>query len=642
MKISLNENHSRDGVSVVVEHLYPVLPVIDEVQQNVSMVVTLLPEKQDSLQDVPIDMLCILDVSPSMRLPCGIDDSESRLDACKSAVTNIIHKLSPHDSFGYIAFSDRVRDAQVFVPLESERMIQLVENGVRSLRSSGSTCFSFAMDYAKEMLIERKKITVGSQRRIIVVMVTDGESTSPDQVHDYLVMREFAEWLKQQSIGFIAIGTGHEYAASVLHDMAARAGGNSSAPHAQNVSEIEGYILSEIAYAKGACVSDVLVKIQSTRGQVFLSEVTLLSHGAKALVVRDRRECEVRTGWLGHLRQQQYLLSFDVANIPAGVHEIAKITLQYRQGVQGYEITQSYFISVECDPGLRAFGKENPDVWKKMLMAMAHTSLSDNDFVQARRIYEYLGSHTMVKMLDDVLSARGRLTQVVDPMQLQKVRSTVTLSSSATCFGTLDALPVVDSKYDPNVVAAEVGAYRDLSHISWRTTCLKCGNGYPRSTLRCRLDGELLFEALPYPRLRTDPSDPILKIVPLRDHNGILSPSRRDACAIVLTIEDFLRNKGQLFIGRPDVEQGFAPTIDVGSFAGRAVSRQQALLCFIPGEQRFTMQVLSATVPMYYRHSGTTFAHLIARHDWHVLRNADVLMIGDPLGPHAAFRVLFL
>lgn len=639
--MKIQNNSSESGISVSVDHLYPVLPVIGEAQQRITMCVTLLPQESHQ-EEKPVDVLCIIDVSASMQLGCGVGDNISRLEACAGALQNIVRDLRSCDRIGCIAFSDKVvSSSNGFVALSSAQNVEMVEKYLRSLRIDGGTRFAPAFSHAQEILCEENATEDLSRRRQIVVLVTDGDSKYEETDCD--ARRAFADFLRERSIAFIAIGTGVDYKSVPLYEMAARVGGNSSAPHAQNMSEIEGYLQSEICYAKGAQISGVVIDVRTTRRSVFLREVVLLSHGCKALKVNDSRSCEVNTGWLGHLRGQQLLISFDVANIPSGVHEIAKITLRFRSGMNAYEVQQMHFLTVECDAGFRDFGPENPLVWKKQRMALGFSMLRNNQIEIAKQLFSGVGSETMFRMLDGLSRMQGRLTELrEDIASMQKLRSTITMTSSATCFGTLDALPVADAQYDPNVVASEVLAYRENAKVFWRTTCLKCGEGYPRGKLHCDRCEELLFQLLPEPREHNELTVPILKILPTKNLDRVLSVNERDRLAVFLTGQDFEKHCGQLFVGRPDLAQDYSPTIDISAIAGNAVSRQQALLCYDRSERKFSLQMLSANIPMYFRRSGEVYARLLERHGWLTLRNADVLIVGNPKGAHATFRVLFL
>lgn len=637
-----NQIHISDnGVSVSVDHLYPVLPVLDEVQQSVSMCVTLTPQMSIVQNEVPIDVLCIIDVSSSMLQSCGVGDTTSRLSACVEALQSVVQQLSSCDRFSYVAFSDAIKAQLPLVPLNSAQNVEMIEQDLLQLRADGSTRFSPALMLAQEILMSSCEQGEGLRSRQIVVFITDGESQY--ELEDKPAMREFAEFLRSRSIAFIAIGTGVEYRSELLHDMAARVGGNSSALHAQGMSEIKGYLLGEVCYAKGAQISEVSFSVSSVRKGVFLSGATLLSHGCKELLVHQRRSCEVNTGWLGHLRGQQFLLSFDVSNVPVGVHEIAEILLRYSMGQEMHQVTQKYFLSIECCVGVRELGRENPVVWKKQCMALGFKMLRENNLLQAQVLFGGVGSSTMSRMLSELSKLQDRHTKVIEHVQHeQMLRSVVTMTSNATCFGTLDALPKVDSRYDPNIVASEMMAYRENTRIFWKTSCSKCGERYPRGTLYCSKDNEMLFEHLPYPRLQNDIFAPILELVPIRNVDRMLTKKECDQLSLQLTGEDFQKHHGQLFIGRPDPDQGYVPTIDVSVIAGRLVSRQQALLRYNALERFFELQPLSSTVCMYRCKSNEKISRQLENHIWVELRDGDLFTIGYPYGSYSAFRVRFL
>jgi len=175
---------------------------------TVNLLLELVAPPAVALERPPIDVVCVIDKSGSMR--------GEPLEAVKAAVAHLLRLAGPDDRIGVVAFDDEVELVLALDHHESDRAIARV----RAIKSRGMTNLSGGWLKGIEML--EASARTDALRRVIVL--TDGQANRGETDPDRLA--GIAGAARSHSVTTTAIGFGGDHDERLLSVIADQGGGN--------------------------------------------------------------------------------------------------------------------------------------------------------------------------------------------------------------------------------------------------------------------------------------------------------------------------------------------------------------------------------------------------------------------------------
>lgn len=201
----------------------------------------------------PLDLCIVVDCSGSMGDRAGRKAAVTKIEAVRTALTNIVQKMSLHDRIRVIGFSDRAFEILPWKFIDSTNIPRIVRTLDQKLQSDASTFFAGAL----KMVLDDSGIGMCGLPN--VVLLTDGQSS--DKVTDHPSMITFVDTLRARKIPLVIYGTGPDYEWSLLQQLAIRAGNGSLLYHVLSVQDLESHLTGELAFRHGLCLEDVTVSV---------------------------------------------------------------------------------------------------------------------------------------------------------------------------------------------------------------------------------------------------------------------------------------------------------------------------------------------------------------------------------------------
>ncbi len=249
----------------------------------------------------PLNICLVLDRSTSMQ--------GARLEQTKAAARRMIDILSPDDTLGVVAFSDK---AEIVWPSQPLGDPVKAKAKLSMIQAAGGT----------EILQGLKLGLAEVSRRIQsysinhLILLTDGQTYGDEEQ-----CLELAEAAKQQHVGISAMGIGEDWNDVLLDSIASRSGGMSQ--YIASTNEIQHFLRERLQGLSNVYADNVRFVFKPT-DQVAIKNAFKLSPYIQRLEYTDHK---VPLGSLQADTAISGILELVVSSHPAGQHRLAQIEL---------------------------------------------------------------------------------------------------------------------------------------------------------------------------------------------------------------------------------------------------------------------------------------------------------------------------
>lgn len=344
-----------------------------EAQDEVSVLLQLTaPTTGAAHRRPPTALVAVLDRSGSM--------SGERLDGARRALSDLVDRLDPEDSFGLVVFDDAV---DVVVPVQPCVDKESVKRRIRAVEARGSTDLSAG--YLRGLQEARRATGVGETTTARLLLISDGHANAgvvdPDRLAG-VAAAALSAGVTTTTLGF---GLGYD---ETLLGALARGGGGAEL-FAEDADTAIGAIAAEV---------DGLLT-QSVQAASLLIEMTpqvaavALANDLPAQPVPGGVMVELGSFLSGEVRK--LVLTLAVPGMPAlGLAQIATLTLRYVAVPTLVEQVVALPVQVNVVPGDAAAGRvPDPVVRSELLYQRAQAAkrsasrlLQDGDVAGALRV----------------------------------------------------------------------------------------------------------------------------------------------------------------------------------------------------------------------------------------------------------------
>ena len=249
----------------------------------------------------PLNICLVLDRSTSMQ--------GARLEQTKAAARRMIDILSPDDTLGIVAFSDK---AEIVWPS------QLIGDPVKAKAKLSSIQAAGGTEILQGLKLGLAEIGRGIQSYSInhLILLTDGQTYGDE---DQCLAA--AEEAKQHHIGISAMGIGEDWNDVLLDSIASRSGGMSQ--YIASTNEIQQFLRERLQGLSNVYADNVRFVFKST-DQITVRNVFKLSPYIQRLEYASQ---QVQLGSLQADASISGMLELVVSSHPAGLHRLAQLEL---------------------------------------------------------------------------------------------------------------------------------------------------------------------------------------------------------------------------------------------------------------------------------------------------------------------------
>lgn len=249
----------------------------------------------------PLNICLVLDRSTSMQ--------GARLEHTKAAARRMIDTLSPDDTLGLVAFSDK---AEVVWPSQLLSDPGKAKGKISSIQASGGTEILQGLKLGVAELRKRAGTTTVNH----LILMTDGQTYGDEE--QCLALADDA---KKQRIGISAMGIGEDWNDALLDAIAAHSGGVSQ--YIASTNEIQQFLRERLQGLSNVYADDLRIVLNST-SKVSVKSAFKLSPYIQRL---ELSESKILLGPLQAETPISGILELVVGTHPAGTHRLAQLEL---------------------------------------------------------------------------------------------------------------------------------------------------------------------------------------------------------------------------------------------------------------------------------------------------------------------------
>ena len=352
----------------------------------------------------PLDICFVVDCSGSMGGQASRKSQITKIQAVRNALVNLLSKMSPADRIRVIGFSDFAFEILPWTHVgqcDLNAVTKILEN---ELRDRSCTYFAPAL---KMSLVE----SVRSTGLPIIVLLTDGQSSSPRTDHPFMV--SYADEMRKKQIPLIIYGTGEDYNLNLLQQIAIRAGNGSLLYHVLSVEDLESHLTGEMAFLHGHCLENVHISVSNANAKFtdvyrFVPQEQQL-HGQTpndggSFVSELARGFENACGALDHMRGQKFLFRIELPLAAFRTESLFQIIIT---GNKPCEIPFRYIAEVPASITTEDVSATPPnaevDVYLKMVEASK--AVQHGNVEKAAEIYDHMGLPDLAHTLRQIQGA---------------------------------------------------------------------------------------------------------------------------------------------------------------------------------------------------------------------------------------------
>ncbi|OGL98002.1 hypothetical protein A2318_01975 [Candidatus Uhrbacteria bacterium RIFOXYB2_FULL_45_11] len=377
------------------------IPVVNGmVEADVVLEITPIIPNQDSH---PLDMCVVVDCSGSMSHQASRSSNITKIKAVRDGLMSVVHKMAPKDRIRVIGFSDKAFEVLPWTTIEHTKLESVVDQLNKELYPRGCTHFKDALNMAFEN-------GLGDHGSPSLVLLTDGQSSSPHEDHPFMV--QFTDKLREKKIPLIIYGTGPDYNKNLLDQLAIRAGNGSLMYHVLSVEALDAHLTSELAFRHGFCLEHVKISVfhaLATFWDVYRfipQEHQLLERNphnpeqndADCYVLRHGKGFQNACGFVDHLRGQKFLFRISV---PVTDFQEASLFNVEISGNKPGEPPFKHIIPISAFSTLEPSTQEDhPEVTKYKLMVEATKALKEKRYEDGAQIYERMGRPDLAQTMN--------------------------------------------------------------------------------------------------------------------------------------------------------------------------------------------------------------------------------------------------
>eukprot|EP00931_Biecheleriopsis_adriatica_P006193 TRINITY_DN107641_c0_g1_i1.p1 TRINITY_DN107641_c0_g1~~TRINITY_DN107641_c0_g1_i1.p1 ORF type:complete len:557 (-),score=95.87 TRINITY_DN107641_c0_g1_i1:91-1671(-) len=167
--------------------------------------------------EVPIDMVVVLDISGSMRGKVSHQGEHSRLQLATGALSQLLPQLRPDDRFGLATFTHEGRVVQPLARVQDLNQGELLAR-IGDLRAGGGTTLAAGMQAALDICEGSAKVESKRHRRLL--FLTDMNDLQPGML-DAMIGEQ-----AQQGLYVSFLGIGMEFNAQLAEEVSKHPGSN--------------------------------------------------------------------------------------------------------------------------------------------------------------------------------------------------------------------------------------------------------------------------------------------------------------------------------------------------------------------------------------------------------------------------------
>ena len=385
---------------------HPIPIVHGMVEADVVLEITpVIPERNSA----PLDVCVVVDCSGSMNGGASHNSRITKIDAVREGLVNVVRKMGPEDRIRVIGFGDDAFEVLPWTVIGQTELEKVVDQLEKELHHRGSTHFKDALN----MSIENG---LGDHGSPLIVLLTDGQSSNPQEDHRFMV--QFVDELRGKKIPLIIYGTGPDYNKNLLDQLAIRAGNGSLMYHVLSVEDLDAHLTGELAFRHGFCLERVEILVfhalaRFTDVYRFIPQEHRLlernqnnrEHGdAGCYILKDGKGFQNSCGSVDHLRGQKFLFRITV---PAHDFQETSLFNMEISGNKPGELPFKYTLQVpaSCTPNLST-QPIHPEVTKYKLMVEATKAIKERRYEDGVQIYERMGRPDLAQTLV-LLSEKG-------------------------------------------------------------------------------------------------------------------------------------------------------------------------------------------------------------------------------------------
>ncbi len=357
---------------------------------------------------IPLKACFVVDCSGSMNEPASHQTIMSKIEAVRTALLNIVKKMSPKDQIRVIGFSDDAFQIIPWTVIGNANLAAITSTLEAELKARSGTHFKNALC----MSLETGLTGDGSPN---VVFLTDGQSSDRGNDHPFLV--KYADTLRAKNISLVVYGTGPNYEQHLLQQLAVRTGNGSLMYHVLSVQDLESHLTGELAFRHGLCLENVRIRVFHHASE-FRDVYRFIPQECK-LEKRDPKETEhgdgghflqendtgfqSACGAVDHLRGQTFLFHLEVPD-----ETFDKACLFYVE-VTGNKPGEPPFVHTLSIPAERteldSSVPTNPEVEACKLMVEATKAVNACDYDRGAKIYQRMGRRDLAETLIQIATA---------------------------------------------------------------------------------------------------------------------------------------------------------------------------------------------------------------------------------------------
>lgn len=385
----MNSTSSFQGPRLSVEVLHSRTVTYVKGPTSVQVLLDIRPTTQNPSAP-PLDLRFVIDRSGSMSNRSDNQLGLSKLDLVKQSLRDILNDLTPKDRLMIVSFCDQTSlDLRpTFMTDEGKKLVIAV---IDLLTANGNTFISDALLEA----LKPEPVT-GSETRVI--LFTDGESSYKDRDHEALV-RLADDGIRAKGLCLHIYGTGTDYNASLLGQLAVRGGNGSSCKHVMEVETLREHLRGEIAFMRGIAIAKLVIKGTCQKG-VRLHGVTRFMPSMHELLPDEKqldhstdRAFQDHSGSLDIARGQQYLINVIVDETFDGFQDLLTIELMGKTVDNGTSFRESIVIPATFTHDEQSATPPNERVMNVQLMIAAARLATQQKYDQAAAVSDKAGDH---------------------------------------------------------------------------------------------------------------------------------------------------------------------------------------------------------------------------------------------------------
>lgn len=309
--------------------------------------VSIKPPSLDIVQSTQraSDIIVVLDRSGSM-------SGANKMPYAKAAIRDLLSRLSEHDRFALVSFSNNAIVHSSLVPVDSVRREQLLAM-LESIQVGGGTNIGEGLSHTVQLLTESQQ-----NRASKVLLLSDGQANQG--ITDLTGLSQIVASITQQESVLSSIGMGLDFNESLMSSLADY--GMGTYAYLENLSGLGEIFAHDLNATRNIYVANSHFDLNLTQG------IELIDAGGYPFSKGKNNSYSIKTGQLLGNNAKKFVMTFHVTAQEAGDISLGKMHLGYQaQGAHQQAIAseQLKLAVVEAEHRQEAVASIDADVYKR-------------------------------------------------------------------------------------------------------------------------------------------------------------------------------------------------------------------------------------------------------------------------------------